>query len=333
MACQSSQFDVRLAKIDLACVASKAICMQQSYSSKIATEIMTGQALDRSSAGVLILIIPIALAVVILYKLWPLLLVLAVLIIAWKTWQNYQWQQWSKQVNPYFNQLIKENRGYLTPVDLSLKANLTAKAAHLFLERKADEYGVTPQFLKDQHVVYYYFPTASALGSILDASEPSKELDDEEEDNDDLLDPISRIASTSSTTKEPSKFSFRNLAQLARQEQEKSDTATQTRPEKSNVARSSDKLEPNESAEVEEKSLTENSATEENPSEESALIQAELAKRLDLNSSTVGRRKSDPDFSEWSKSKDPEGVAWKYEPETKMFVPLDAGYNINSSLD
>ena len=322
MTCQARQFDVRLAKIDLACVASKAICMQQSYSSKIATEIMTGQALDRSSAGVLILIIPIALAVVILYKLWPLLLVLAVLIIAWKTWQNYQWQQWSKQVNPYFNQLIKENRGYLTPVDLSLKANLTAKAAHLFLERKADEYGVTPQFLKDKKVVYYYFPTASALGSILDASEPSKEIE-EDDDDDDLLDPISRIASTSSTAKEPSKFSFRNLAQLARQEPEKADTATQTRPEKSTVARS-DKLESKELAEVEEKSLTEDSAIEDKPSEESALIQAELAKRLDLNSSTVGRRKSDPDFSEWSKSKDPEGIAWKYEPETKMFVPIDA---------
>ncbi|MBE9171501.1 hypothetical protein IQ238_29810 [Pleurocapsales cyanobacterium LEGE 06147] len=283
---------------------------------------MTGQALDRSSTGVLILILPIAFAVVILYKLWPLLLVLAVLIIAWKTWQNYQWQQWSKQVNPYFNQLIKENRGYLTPVDLSLKANLTAKAANLFLERKADEYGVSPQFLKDKNVVYYYFPTASALGSILDASEPSQEL--EEEDNDDLLDPISRIASTSSTAKEPSKFSFRGLAQLARQEQEKGDTDTQTPSEKSDAA-GRDKLESSESAEVEEKSLTEDSATEKSSSEESALIQAELAKRLDLNSSTVGRRKSDPDFPEWSKSKDPEGIAWKYEPETKMFVPVDAG--------
>lgn len=282
---------------------------------------MTGQALDRSSAGVLILILPIAFAVVILYKLWPLLLVLAVLIIAWKTWQNYQWQQWSKQVNPYFNQLIKENRGYLTPVDLSLKANLTAKAAHLFLERKADEYGVTPQFLKDKNVVYYYFPTASALGSILDASEPSNEL--EEEDNDDLLDPISRIASTSSTAKEPSKFSFRGLAQLARQQQEHGDTATETQLEKSDTD-FSDRIEARKTEGLEKKSLTEDLETKENPSDESALIQAELAKRLDLNSSTVGRRKSDPDFPEWSKSKDPEGIAWKYEPETKMFVPIDA---------
>jgi hypothetical protein len=56
---------------------------------------------------------------------------------------------------------------------------------------------------------------------------------------------------------------------------------------------------------------------------ENALIQAELAKRLDLNSSTVGRRKSDPDFPEWSQSKDPEGKAWAYVPETKLFIPVE----------
>jgi hypothetical protein len=37
----------------------------------------------------------------------------------------------------------------------------------------------------------------------------------------------------------------------------------------------------------------------------------------------VGRRKSGPDFPEWSQSKDPEGIAWKYVSETQMFVPVD----------
>jgi hypothetical protein len=53
------------------------------------------------------------------------------------------------------------------------------------------------------------------------------------------------------------------------------------------------------------------------------LIQAELAKRLDVHSSTVGKRKSDDDFPEWSQSRDPEGIAWEYNPDTKEFVPLD----------
>jgi hypothetical protein len=51
------------------------------------------------------------------------------------------------------------------------------------------------------------------------------------------------------------------------------------------------------------------------------LIQAELAKRLDVHSSTVGKRKSDPDFADWSQSRDPEGLAWVYSPETKEFMP------------
>ncbi|NET85868.1 MAG: hypothetical protein F6J94_29465, partial [Moorea sp. SIO1F2] len=52
------------------------------------------------------------------------------------------------------------------------------------------------------------------------------------------------------------------------------------------------------------------------------LIQAELAKRLDVHSSTVGKRKSDPDFSQWSQSKDPDGIAWEYSSQRKEFLPV-----------
>jgi hypothetical protein len=41
-----------------------------------------------------------------------------------------------------------------------------------------------------------------------------------------------------------------------------------------------------------------------------SLIQAELAKRLDVHSSTVYKRRADPDFAEWSRSRDPEQIAW-----------------------
>ncbi len=54
-----------------------------------------------------------------------------------------------------------------------------------------------------------------------------------------------------------------------------------------------------------------------------SLIQSELAKRFDVHSSTVYKRRADPDFSEWSRSRDPEGIAWKYSPETREFVPLE----------
>jgi len=67
--------------------------------------------------------------------------------------------------------------------------------------------------------------------------------------------------------------------------------------------------------------LAESSAEPDNASQ--SLIQAELAKRLDVHSSTVYKRRSDPDFSEWTRERDPEGIAWKFSAETKEFYPLE----------
>ena len=262
---------------------------------------MTGKVLDNGSAGILILLIPFAFGFVVLYQLWPFLLAFAALIVAFRIWQNYQWQKWCGEINPYFNQLIKENRGYLTPVDLSVKANLTARDAKIFLTRKSDEYGTLPQNVKDKGFVYY-FPTASALGSIFDDSEPEP-----------------AINSYQLAGKESNKLSVRGIAQLAKQEQnepsEPSSSVAQLTKEEPVSATTT--IEP----EIEESSLDESSESSSIDTSQS-LIQAELAKRLDLNTSTVGRRKSDPDFEEWSQSKDPEGIAWRYEEVTKLFVAV-----------
>lgn len=265
---------------------------------------MTGKVLDNGSAGILVLILPFAFAFVVLYQLWPFLLAFAVLIVAYRIWQNIQWQKWCGDINPYFNQLIKENRGYLTPVDLSVKANLTARDAKIFLSRKSEEYGTQPKNVKDKGVVYY-FPTASALGSIFDDSEPDQ-----------------AINSYQLAAKESNKLSVRGIAQLAKQEQnsgtknrddsqESSAVAQLTKPESTTATLD---------AESEVEDLIDDRPVSIDAGQ--SLIQAELAKRLDLNSSTVGRRKSEPDFEEWSQSKDPEGVAWKYEPETKLYVAV-----------
>ena len=262
---------------------------------------MTGKVLDNGSAGILILIIPFAFGFVVLYQLWPFLLAFAALIVAFKFWQNYQWQKWCGEINPYFNQLIKENRGYLTPVDLSVKANLTAKDAKTFLTRKSDEYGTLPQNVKDKGFVYY-FPTASALGSIFDDSEPEP-----------------AINSYQLSGKESNKLSVRGIAQLAKEEQNVSNETSSSVAQltKEEPTSSTATIEP----EIESSSLSDISEDSSIDVSQS-LIQAELAKRLDLNTSTVGRRKSDPDFEEWSQSKDPEGIAWRYEETTKLFVAV-----------
>lgn len=54
------------------------------------------------------------------------------------------------------------------------------------------------------------------------------------------------------------------------------------------------------------------------------LIQSELAKRLDVHSSTIYKRRDDPDFSVWTQTRDPEGVAWIYSSDTRLFSPLSA---------
>lgn len=54
-----------------------------------------------------------------------------------------------------------------------------------------------------------------------------------------------------------------------------------------------------------------------------SLIQSELAKRLNVHSSTVLKRKTESYFADWSRGRDPEGIAWKYSPKTKLFFPIE----------
>lgn len=51
----------------------------------------------------------------------------------------------------------------------------------------------------------------------------------------------------------------------------------------------------------------------------SELNLSQLARRLNISKSVVSRRKTKPDFKEWSKSKDPEGTTWSYDAERQIF--------------
>ncbi|MFN7657029.1 MAG: hypothetical protein ACK5P3_02545, partial [Dolichospermum sp.] len=55
-----------------------------------------------------------------------------------------------------------------------------------------------------------------------------------------------------------------------------------------------------------------------------SLIQSELAKRLNVYSSTIYKRRNDPDFPEWSRSRDPDGIAWSYSRRSKDFFPIQS---------
>lgn len=272
---------------------------------------MTGKVIDRGATA-LILILPFAFLSVLLFKAWPVLLALFIISISWNIWQQYQWKRWSKQVNPYFNQLIKENQGCLTALDLSLKANLSGSAARRFLDKKAEEFGAQRRVYEDKGAVYYFL-TASALGSIFDDSEPPLELESESFTSQEpqLIEPLIQ-KEVSPFKSEVSTSDLLEPLEPSEQKEPSSSVSTSSRGEVEADLESLDK----------QQDLWTQSPDKEQKTSK-GLIQAELAKRLDVHSSTIGKRKSDSDFSEWSQSRDPEGIAWEYSPETKEFLPLE----------
>lgn len=54
-------------------------------------------------------------------------------------------------------------------------------------------------------------------------------------------------------------------------------------------------------------------------SDQELLTQAELSKRFGCDSGTLTKNRSKPSFKEWSQSKDPEGKAWRYLPDTQRY--------------
>jgi hypothetical protein len=379
---------------------------------------MTGKVIDSSATGLLILLIPLAFLSVLLYKAWPVLLALFVIIIGVRIWQQYQWKRWSKQVNPYFNQLIEANQGCLTALDLSMKASVSGPAAQRYLDKKAEEFGAQRRNYADKGTVYYFL-TASALESLfedIDESLPEQE-DEVVTAQATTLQATTLIETPTQQESKPSESELLSKDveeppeptteedqpsspdELLAQKTPEVDAQPQVQPEPVTEEQSSslkelltqNRLEVDAQPQVQPEPVTEEQptslkelltqkiaevdtepqpepVTEEQPSpslkellaqkkaevdtepqvqptpesqeipnekedlgtdlleqEEhivlQPLIQAELAKRLDVHSSTVGKRKSDPDFTDWSQSRDPEGIAWVYLPETKEFMP------------
>ncbi len=233
--------------------------------------------MESGGKGFLVLLLPISFLIVFLVSTWRFLLALVVLIIGFNIWQQYQWQQWCQRVNPVFHQLVRENQGKITPMDLALRGSFPGPTAKRYLDSKAAEFGASIVNAGETSEVYYFI-TASILGNILDSSEPVKQLS-------------AQTVTTSARSL---------LAPPAPQ-------AVEAEPEV--------ELPPPTHQEVKQnlaKQLVFGS-----------LIQSELAKRLNVYSSTVYKRRNDPDFPEWSRNRDPDGIAWTFSETTKEFFPVE----------
>jgi hypothetical protein len=388
---------------------------------------MAGKVIDDSATGVLILIIPFALAIVLLFTAWPLILVLVLLGAVWNIWQRYQWLKWSEQINPSFHHLIRINQGCLTAMDLAMKANISGTRAKRYLDIKAKEFGIRAIEYEDKGTVYY-FTTGSTLNSLLDGSEIPREIaiapsttaaqmlvepaaETEPSAAESLTTeaetPVPVSVETEPTAPEQLTASAPSLVEPA-VETEPSPAAPLTTEAETPVPVSVEteptaaepltteaetpvpvpveteptaaetpvavpvETEPSPAAslateaetpvpvsvETEAREPEQLTAEADTPTEEQtapppeqqqptpsdddeqlepvaaekspkklmafgSLIQIELANRLGVHSSTVYKRRYDSDFPQWSKSRDPQGIAWEYSEDTKEFYPVE----------
>lgn len=268
---------------------------------------MSDKTIESNGKGFLVLLLPISFLVVFLVSTWRIWLGLILLISGINLWQRYRWEQWCQGVNPIFHQLIQQNQGSVTPMDLAIKGNFSGSVAKRFLDTKAAEFGASI-LTTDEGKQTYYFMTANILGSILDNSEPVREL------------PSSASPKFATAILEPPSKLPVLLEEPLAQTPTETEVITQAQTQPELIAHLETTKETESHQEVSHKEPTKTL------SEQlvfGSLIQSELAKRLSVYSSTVFKRRDDPDFPEWSRNRDPDGVAWRYDRKTREFFPIE----------
>ncbi|MBK1989282.1 hypothetical protein A0J48_017350 [Sphaerospermopsis aphanizomenoides BCCUSP55] len=263
---------------------------------------MSEKTIENYGKSFLVLILPISFLIVFLVQTWKFLLLGLLLLMGVNLWQQYRWEKWCEQVNPLFYQLIRENQGKITPVDLAIKGNFSGNEAKRYLEGKAKEFGASV-LDSENDTPSYYFITASILGDILDSSEPVEKLPAR---------PVTTEVRTLLAPPPPIPQDEKQEEQQVQQEQEVQveEAKPESLPEVTFPA-------------IHEEVHQESQKPLEQQLVFGSLIQSELAKRLGVYSSTVYKRRNDPDFPEWSRSRDPDGIAWSYSRKSREFFPIE----------
>ncbi len=127
---------------------------------------------NNTASGFLLILIPVAFLAVFVSVAWPFIMGAALLFTGNNLWQSYQLSKLSQQVNPLFNQLIIEKQGSITPLELSVRANISGKVASRYLHSKAIEFGGTSQRSDNQGVVYKFL-TFNSLENVFTGINPN----------------------------------------------------------------------------------------------------------------------------------------------------------------
>jgi hypothetical protein len=332
---------------------------------------------DNTASGFLLVLIPVAFFAVFVSVAWPFIVGATLLFTGNNVWQSYQLAKLSQQVNPFFNQLIIEKQGSITPLELSVRANIPGKVASRYLSGKAVEFGGTSQQSASQGVVYNFL-TVNSLENVFSGINPNPTATQKLAEFDApttavatlLPTPIVQLVVQPVTATPPILEVVVAPPPAAPTDIESvpiDDTATETVLEPIDAAATETTVElitepagitaplvpsvidpPAQPEEIlpisafgqalrgifnaEHAEVTDPEETDQaslaapeisNELGHEIISQADLAKRLDVHASTIYKRRADVSFSEWTRNRDPEGVAWGYSRDSKEFYRLD----------
>ncbi len=328
---------------------------------------------DNTASGFLLILIPVAFLAVFVSVAWPFIMGAALLFTGNNLWQSYQLSKLSQQVNPLFNQLIIEKQGSITPLELSVRANISGKVASRYLHSKAIEFGGTSQRSDSQGVVYKFL-TFNSLENVFTGINPNptaiQKLDFEapsvarltpesiaipviEQPPVEIPSPLVEVATAppvsaeTTTTVElvPETSAELTTEQLIDSTAPETTVELITEPAATDFTETPVKsvIEPlpepvqtipvssfgqalrsvfnAEHTEVEDQEVAVEPEIR-SELEREIISQADLAKRLDVHASTIYKRRSDVSFAEWTRNRDPDGLAWGYSRESKEFYQL-----------
>jgi hypothetical protein len=295
----------------------------------------------KNATGFLLILVPAALAMSALFVAWPYILGLTAIVAAGNIWQSYEWTKTARSIEPSFQQLIVQNRGEITPIDLSLKANISGKVATRYLVTKADEFGTRSRQYPDRGQVFYFI-SVSTLGDIFDDSEreatPAAIMPAQAPV---VSTPVAfreSVPTVTEVTQQPSAsevappLQVENTAQPSAPEVTSTLQTTETTPQpETPVAQPPTSDLSNLARLLDEQPVATNvepttAETTQSPSTDAPLVtilQSELAKRLDVHSSTVYKRRSEPNFADWTRNRDPDGLAWGYDEASKEYYQVN----------